>query len=233
MNTIIFTIRSSILLFLTFSGLSACTANQQAATKTPYSEISSATNSSVTGNDTPLPQYEKVSGDHTRWIGDKLKAGNYKHLIIDPVAMSPKPENLTADQQKRLDDLFTAFNEILLAELSSKVSIVNTPGVNVARLQPIFTSVSSSMQGMKVYEVVPLAALLGGIKAATGTRGKEVELWLEAELVDSETKESLARIVRKGTADQAERHEASVEDVRGVLQQWAKDGAASAAKLFD
>lgn len=78
-----------------------------------------------------------------------------------------------------------------------------------------------------------MAALLGGIKAATGTRGKEVELWLEAEVVDSETKESFARIVRKGSADKVERHETSVKVVRGTLQQWAKDGATSAAMLFE
>ncbi|MBL4890202.1 MAG: DUF3313 domain-containing protein [Candidatus Lindowbacteria bacterium] len=227
MNKISLSTPLSIVLCLTVTILSACATKQQAISKPVY------TSGSSTSNTATNPQYEEVSGDHSRWIGDELKAGNYKQLIIDPVTMSPLPEDLNADQQARLNDLFATFNQILLTELSSKISVVNTPGIGVARLLPTFTSIASSTQGMKAYEVIPLAALIGGIKAATGTRGKEVELWLEAKVVDSQTNELLARIVRKGTADQANRKQATVEDVREMLQEWAKGSADSAAKLFN
>ena len=228
MNKTRFTIRLSILLGLTLSILSGCANEQQTAAKPVY-----PSNAPAASNATNNPQLEKISGDHSRWIGDKLKSGNYKHLIIEAVVINPLPEDLTSDQQKRLDSLLTAFDQILLAKLSTKVSIVNEPGIGIARLQPTFTSVSSSMRGMKAYEVIPLAALIGGIKAATGTRGKEVDLWLESTVVDSQTDELLTRMVRKGSADQADRNQATVEDVRELLQEWAKEGAASAAKLFN
>ena len=228
MNKISLRTQLVILLCVAFAVLSACATKQQAVSKPVYTSNSSASNST-----TPNPQYEQVSGDHSRWVGEKLKAGNYKRLIIDAVVLSPMPEGLSSDQKTRLNELFTAFDQILLAGLSSKTSVVEMPGVGIARIQPMFTSVTSSTQGMKAYEILPIAALLGGIKAATGTRGKEVELWLEVKVVDSQTNELLARIVRKGTADQADRKQATVEDVREMLQQWAKDGAASAAKLFN
>jgi uncharacterized protein DUF3313 len=220
--------RLAILLCFILVVLGGCAAEQQTVSKPVYSGGSTATNNTITN-----PQYEEVSDDHSRWVSEKLKAGNYKHLIIDAVIMNPMSENLTTDQQNRLNDLFGAFNEILLTELSSKVSVVDAPGVGVARLKPTFTNISSSMQGMKVYEVVPVAALLGSIKAATGTRAKEVELWLEATMVDSQTNELLARIVRKGSADQADRKKATAEDVREMLQNWAKESATSAAELFN
>ena len=218
----------SVLICLMMIILSACSASQPTAVNPSLSSSSSASGSAAS-----TPQYEEVSGNHTRWIGDKLVAGNYKHLLIDSVVMDPAPKGLTSGQQALLDELFTTFNKILLNGLSAKVSVVNAPGDGVARLQPTFTNISSTMQGMKAYEVVPLAALLGGIKAATGTRDKEVELWLEAELVDSQTNEILARIIRKGSADQADRKQAEVEDVREMLQQWAKESATAAAELFN
>lgn len=229
MNKVRPIIQLPILFCVSLAIIGGCANKQQNPTVPVYSSSSNASSNSTT----PNPQYEQVSDDHTRWIGDKLKNGDYQHLIIDAVVMTPMPENITADQQTRLHELFTAFNQILLAELSSKISVVNTPGVGVARIQPTFTTVSSSMQGMKIYEIVPLAALLGGIKAVTGTRDKEVELWLEALVVDSQTDELLARIVRRGSSDQADREQATVEDVREMLQEWAKDSATSAAKLFN
>ena len=228
MNKISLATRLSIPLFLAFAMLGACATKQPAVSKPTYS-----TSSAASSNTTPNPQYEEVSDNHSRWISEKLKSGSYKHVIIDAVALSPMPEGLSSDQKTRLNELFTAFDQILLAELSSKTSVVEMPGVGIARIQPMFTSVTSSTQGMKAYEILPIAALLGGIKAATGTRAKEVELWLEAKVVDSQTNELLARIVRKGTAEQADRKQATVVDVREMLQEWAKDAAASAAKLFN
>ncbi len=220
--------KRAFFLGLTLAILSACASQQQTVATPAYS--SKATASTV---GTTKREVEKVSADHSRWIGDKLKTGNYKHLIIDPVVMAPLPVGLSPEQQTRLDELLTAFNQILLAELSAKVSVVSAPGPDVARLQPTFTHVSSAMQGMKVYEVIPLAALLGGIKAATGTRDKEIELWLEAKVSDSISNELLATMARKGSSDQADRKQATLEDVREMLRDWATNSATSAAELFN
>ena len=153
--------------------------------------------------------------------------------MIDAVVMKPMPQNLTADQQARLQDLFTVFDQVLAAEISQKIPVVSTPGANVARLKPTITGPPSAMQGMKAYEVVPIAAILGGIKAATGTRAKKVEVSLEAKLVDSLANEIVAAVKSKGLAEQADRVQASVEDVREILTEWAKHGAKNVAGLFN
>jgi hypothetical protein len=50
---------------------------------------------------------------------------------------------------------------------------------------------------MKWYEVVPIAAVVGGVSAATGHRDQDTELFIEAELVDARTNQTVARVVRK------------------------------------
>ncbi|MBV1961432.1 MAG: DUF3313 domain-containing protein [Immundisolibacteraceae bacterium] len=214
----------SLFLAITLTG---CAAQQRGSTVTN----TAASSTTKTISDSTL--LEQASKDHSRWVSDALKSGKYKHIMIDAVAMKPMPKNLTADQQGQLKELFAVFDKILRAEMSQRISVVSTSGADVARLQPTITSVTSSTQGMKAYEVIPIAAILGGIKAATGTRAKEIEISLLANVIDSQTSEVLATVVRRGTADQADRMQASVEDVREILTEWAKQGAKNVAGLFN
>ncbi|MBV1928064.1 MAG: DUF3313 domain-containing protein [Gammaproteobacteria bacterium] len=184
-------------LFLAIA-ITGCAAEQKRPASTAYKTAQVA--SSSASNST---QMEQVSKDHTRWVSDALKSGKYKHMMIDPVVMKPMPSNLTTDQQALLNRLFIAFDQILLTEMSQRVSVVTTPGADVARLRPTITGATSSAQGMKAYEVIPIAAIFGGIKAATGTRAKEIEVSLDVKLVDSQSNEIVASMKRKGTADQA------------------------------
>ncbi|MNC65844.1 hypothetical protein D3C75_1161750 [compost metagenome] len=50
---------------------------------------------------------------------------------------------------------------------------------------------------MKWYEIIPVAAVVGGVSAATGHRDQDTELYVEAVLLDPATNEPVARVVRK------------------------------------
>jgi hypothetical protein len=57
--------------------------------------------------------------------------------------------------------------------------------------------VSASTEGMKWYEVVPVAAVIGTVSAVTGIRDQNTELFLEADMVDAATGLPVMKVVRK------------------------------------
>lgn len=59
------------------------------------------------------------------------------------------------------------------------------------------TGVSASDKGMQWYEVVPVAAVIGGVSAATGHRDQNSVLYIEAFLVDATTGRTEVKVVRK------------------------------------
>ena len=59
------------------------------------------------------------------------------------------------------------------------------------------TGVNASNEGMKWYEIIPVAAVVGGVGAVTGHRDQDTELYVEAVLLDPTTNEPVARVVRK------------------------------------
>ena len=70
-------------------------------------------------------------------------------------------------------------------------------GAKVLNLRAAITGVSAANEGMKWYEVVPIAAVVGATSAATGHRDQDTTLFIEAELVDARTNQTVARVVRK------------------------------------
>ena len=70
-------------------------------------------------------------------------------------------------------------------------------GAKVLNLRAAITGVSASNEGMKWYEVVPIAAVVGATSAATGHRDQDTTLFIEAELVDARTNQTVVRVVRK------------------------------------
>lgn len=59
------------------------------------------------------------------------------------------------------------------------------------------TGVCASNEGMHGYEVVPVAALVGSVRAVTGHRAQDSELYVHAECIDASTGETVAKVVRK------------------------------------
>jgi hypothetical protein len=81
------------------------------------------------------------------------------------------------------------------------------------------------MEGMKPYEIIPIAAIFAGATAATGARDSNSVVYLEARLIDTQTNHIVAKSVRKGLGTTLENNKAqmTVDDVKPVLDMWAKD----------
>jgi hypothetical protein len=70
-------------------------------------------------------------------------------------------------------------------------------GARVLIMHAAITGVTAANEGMKWYEVVPIAAVVGAASAATGHRDQNSELFIEADLVDAATGLPVVKAVRK------------------------------------
>ncbi len=82
-------------------------------------------------------------------------------------------------------------------KMGAVMTLANEPGPQTLRVQAAITGVEIKTEGMKAYEVVPVAAIFGGVKALTGNRAREVHVYLEVKLTDSESGDLLGAVVRR------------------------------------
>jgi hypothetical protein len=132
-----------------------------------------------------------------RWMSPQLNSTHYKALLVDDVVLYPQPEPGPQVSQETLDavrDYFTSSMKKKMAEVST---LATKPGPKTLQVQAAITGVEIKTEGMHVYEVVPVAAIFGGAKALTGNRARDVYVYLEVKLTDSETGELVGAVVRR------------------------------------
>jgi hypothetical protein len=156
-----------------------------------------------------LPNYNNMeevtttSGEKAmRWVSPSWNANAYDTVAFNKLELYPAPKPDERVNRQTLDELQRYMTSGAKASLGMKYRIVPTPqaapaGSRVLILRAAITGVSASNEGMKWYEVVPIAAVVGGVSAATGHRDQDTELFIEAELVDARTNQTVARVVRK------------------------------------
>lgn len=97
-------------------------------------------------------------------------------LLIDRVVWHPAPKPGPQIKSDVLAEIALYFNENLIKEIkeTTDATIVDKPGPGVLRLSPALTGVEVPIEHMKVYEVVPVAAVFAAGSVAAGTRDRIV-----------------------------------------------------------
>lgn len=143
------------------------------------------------------------SGDTAlRWVSPSWNPNAYDTVAFNKLEFYPTPKPDERVNRQTLTELQNYMSNGAKATLGTKYRIVpnaqSAPaGAKVLNLRAAITGVSASNEGMKWYEVVPIAAVVGATSAATGHRDQDTTLFIEAELVDAKTNQTVARVVRK------------------------------------
>lgn len=160
-----------------------------------------------------------------RWLGPKLNFANYKRVLIEDVILFPEPQPGPQVSAETLDAVRAYLTEKLKEKVGEVLVLTEEPGPEVLRFELAITGVQISTEGMKAYEVVPVAAVFGGLKALTGSRDREVRVFIEGRMSDSVTGEMVGAGIReiqgenlKGKKDQLE-----LEDMRENLDTATDD----------
>jgi hypothetical protein len=163
-----------------------------------------------------------------RWVSPTLQNKKYSKIYIDPIVVYPAPKNTSQVDAKLVNDSATYLEQAFRQQLSSVVQVVDDPSeMNTVRMRAAITSVETPTEGLKVYEVIPIALIVAGATTAAGARDRIVEVYLEVELTDINSGEVLARAVKKGISEETlenNKSKASMDNIKPTLDAWVKDG---------
>lgn len=137
-----------------------------------------------------------------RWVAPDFKPSAYDTVVFDRLQLYPKPKPDERVNMQTLQQIQAFASDSVNSVLAQKYRVVPTiqsvpSGSRAMIMRTAITGVTASNEGMRWYEVVPIAAVVGATQAATGHRTQDTELYVEAEFVDATSGKPLAKVVRK------------------------------------
>lgn len=168
-----------------------------------------------------------------RWYTPELANRRYTRLIVEPIGFYPEPTTTDQVSARRLEQLSDYMTEALRRELAGEFEIVTEPAPETAVIRFALTGVETPTEGLKARNLIPASLLIAGATYAAGQRDHIVVVYIEGELSDANSGETLARGVRQGRGGRLKNDadQLDVEDVQTYLDGWASDIATLASGL--
>ena len=185
-----------------------------------------------------LPDYSQLqpvkdlNGKPIRqWTSPKLNKANYQKILIEKVTFYPEPKGSDQVSDKALSDIQQYMDSQLRTVGLARIPQVTEPGPGVLRVKVAITAVDTSATGLKPWQIIPVALVIQGAKAATGNRPENSNLAVEAIVTDSVTNEPLGMSVREahGEVLPNSRAQLTLDTVKSRIDAWA----AGVASLVD
>ena len=165
-----------------------------------------------------------------RWVAPGFKPADYSTVVFERLELYPAPKPDERVDLKTLQELQAYTTESAKQALSQNYLVVPDSrdvrkGERALILQAAITGVTATNEGMKWYEVVPIAAVVGATQAATGHRDQDSTLFIEAEIIDARTNQTVARVVRKvfGTTLENESQKITAQDFKAAIDKLNVD----------
>ena len=160
-----------------------------------------------------------------RWIDPNFKLSQYSGIYYQPVVFYPQPQASERISAQTLQGVLDYTNEQLSAAMASKLPLVTSSGPRTLIFRGAIAGVDAKTQGLKAYQLIPVALVVSGAMAATGHRDQNTELFIEAELLDAATGKPVIRVLRKGfgVVLENDKQAVTVDDLKPVIDNLAKD----------
>jgi len=150
-----------------------------------------------------LQQVTTTSGETAmRWVSPSWNPNAYNTVAFNKLELYPAPQPNERVNRQTLEELQSYMTSKTKSVLGQKYKVVSSaksapPGSKTLIMRAAITGVNAENEGMKWYEVVPVAAVVGGVSAASGHRDQETTLFIEAEFIDASNNQTVAKVVRK------------------------------------
>jgi hypothetical protein len=159
-----------------------------------------------------------------RWMAPGVTAGQYEAVLLEKTVLYPEPQGTDQLSAATLDEITAYLDEALRRELGTVIKVVTQPGPKTLRLKPAITAVASKDQGLKPYQIIPVAFVFTMAKKAAGNAPKQASLSVEYEARDAQTNELVAAGMRQGSEPlKNPTDKISLAAVKPVIDGWAKD----------
>jgi hypothetical protein len=184
-----------------------------------------------------LKEVEGPNGEKfLRYASPLFTPANYHAVIVEPVTFYPKPQPTAQLTQATIDQIGADLTDTLRAKIGEKVQVVDRPGPGVARLNVAITGVAGEKEGLKPYQVIPVAFVITMASRGISGTPEEAKLVVEARANDSVSGVTLMKVVRVGTGEGLEKNAAgermiTLESVKPLIDRWAEAVSANATKF--
>lgn len=163
-----------------------------------------------------------------RWMAPGVKLENYRNVIVDSIGFYPAPSPSEQIGAPALADLQAYASQQIKAAFGRRFQVLEPgaqPGPQTLTLRAAITGVDTRAEGLKPYEVIPIALVAAAATTASGARDRTTELFVEAELLDSSTGKPVLQVVRKGYGKELENTEEQVtlNTLKGVIDGIVRD----------
>ncbi|MFW9269209.1 DUF3313 domain-containing protein [Pseudomonas sp. NR3] len=178
------------------------------------------------GDYSRLKEEKSPSGAEVmRWVDPKIDLAKYSSVYIEPTQLYPKPQPTVKIPAGTLAGITSYYDQALKREAGKSLPLATSPGPGVLVVRAAITAVSSKTEGLKPYEVIPIALVAAAVSTASGIRDQETTLGTEAVFLDGGNNAVVAQVVRKGTGKllSNESQVMKPDDVKGVIDGWASD----------
>lgn len=148
-----------------------------------------------------------------RWIAPGVKVDDYKYVQVRSVAFYPTPSATEQISNQTLDELQVYARQQVTSAFGRRFQLLDpnaAPRPQTLVVRAAITGVSTEAEGLKAYEVIPIALVVAATTTAAGTRDRETEIFVEAEMLDGSTGQPVMRVVRKGRGQELENREEQV-----------------------
>ncbi|MFJ4248147.1 DUF3313 domain-containing protein [Pseudomonas sp. NPDC089741] len=183
-----------------------------------------------------LPNYNNLqevtttSGEKAmRWVIPSWNPNAYTTVVFNKLELYPAPQPNERVNRKTLDELQNYMTNQAKGVLGQKYRVVTNPasaaGSKTLILRAAITGVNAENEGMKWYEVIPVAAVVGGVQAISGHRDQDTELFIEAEFIDASNQQTVAKVVRKvfGTQLKNANQTITANDFKAAIDKLTSD----------
>ncbi len=160
-----------------------------------------------------------------RWVSPGFKVENYSSVLVEKPLFYPAATPSAQVSQQTLDEIANYLQQAIQLELSGRLRIVELADRDTLVLRSAITAVNLSPEGLKVYEVIPIALVAAAASTAAGTRDLNTAIFIEIEAIDGNNSQPVARVVRKGHGLKLENDSTQLrlKDLKPALDEWAKD----------
>ena len=201
--------------------LSGCTS--KVTEKTQYSGFLSSYDN--------LQEVQTPSGGTAmRWVSPSWNPNAYDTVAFNKLELYPTPKPNERVNQQTLSDIQNYMTTKAKGTLGQKYRVVTTPasapkGSKLLIMRAAITGVNAENEGMKWYEIVPIAAVVGGVSAATGHRDQDTTLFIEAEFIDAKSNQTVGRVVRKvfGSTLENDSQKITAKDFKAAIDKLGAD----------
>jgi Protein of unknown function (DUF3313) len=217
----------------TFTGLFAIAAATVLAAGCASNPPTKQDYSGYLGSYQDLKEVEGPNGEKfLRYTNPRLNPANYSAVMIEKVEFYPRPAPTEQLSQETIDQIGSYMTDTLRQKIGEKVQVVEKPGPGVARLNVAITGAAGEKEGLKPYQIIPVAFVITMASRGVSGTPEEAKLVVEARATDSLSGETLIKVVRVGTGEGLKKNAEgerviSLESVKPLIDRWAEEVAAN------